>query len=75
MAFPPKKDTVNLVREIERALEDVIYGSVEIYVQDSKVTQIAVRKTVKTNLTITPKIKQFQVVSKKESQEKISREI
>lgn len=69
MAFPQKKDTVSLIREIERALEDVIYGSVEIYVQDSKVTQIAVRKTVKTNLTIIPKIKQYQVVSRKESQE------
>lgn len=52
MNFKPSKRDVNLISEIEKALEDIVYGSVEIYVQDSKVTQIAVRKTVKTSLTI-----------------------
>lgn len=55
MSFKPNKRDINLVSEIEKALEDIVFGSVEIYVQDSKVTQIAVRKTVKTSLTIKQK--------------------
>lgn len=47
-----KQKDLSLLSEIEKALEDVIFGSVEIYVQDSKVTQIAVRKTVKTSISI-----------------------
>ena len=41
-----------LFDEIKSALEDVIYGSVEIYVQDKKITQITVSKIKKKKQTI-----------------------
>ncbi len=54
------KDTIDnkdLVSEIQEALKSVKgYGSVEIYVQDGKVTQITVRNIRKTsNLQIKDK--------------------
>jgi len=44
--YPP------LMEEIKKVLKTVSYGSVEIYVQDSKVTQMTVRKIVKTKYNI-----------------------
>lgn len=41
-----------LFDEIKQALEKVIFGSVEIYVQDKKVTQITVRNIKKTSVSI-----------------------
>lgn len=41
-----------LMEEIKKVLKTVSYGSVEIYVQDSKVTQMTVRKIVKTKYNI-----------------------
>lgn len=41
-----------LFDEIKEALEKVIFGSVEIYVQDKKVTQITVRNIKKTSVSI-----------------------
>jgi hypothetical protein len=41
-----------LMDEIKKVLKSVSYGSVEIYVQDSKVTQMTVRKIVKTKYSI-----------------------
>lgn len=46
----------DLLREIENALGAVDgYGSVDIVVQDGKVTQISIRNIKKTSLSITEK--------------------
>lgn len=45
-------DKVQLIKEIQNALEDINYGSVEVYVQKGKVTQITVRNIKKTDLQI-----------------------
>lgn len=46
----------DLLREIENALDAVDgYGSVDIVVQDGKVTQISIRNIKKTSLSITEK--------------------
>ena len=42
-----------LLDEIEQALGTVDFGSVEIYVQNNKVTQITVRNIKKTSIDIT----------------------
>ena len=41
-----------LLDEIKNVLKSVSFGSVEIYVQNSKVTQLTVRKIVKTKYDI-----------------------
>ena len=41
-----------LLEEIKKVLKTVNYGSVEIYVQNSKVTQLTVRKIVKAKYDI-----------------------
>lgn len=41
-----------LLEEIKNVLKSVSFGSVEIYVQNSKVTQLTVRKIVKTKYDI-----------------------
>jgi hypothetical protein len=38
-----------LTQEIKEALDGLDYGSVEIYIQNGKVTQITKRKITKTN--------------------------
>ena len=43
----------DLLQEIENALGRVDFGSVEIIVQDKKVTQISVRSIKKTSIDIT----------------------
>jgi hypothetical protein len=52
----------DLIREIEDALGAVAFGSVEIYVQDSKVTQITVRNIKKTSIDITESAKSIEKV-------------
>lgn len=47
-----QKDKISLISEIEKALSDIIYGSVELYVQDRKVTQITVRNIRKTSMEV-----------------------
>jgi hypothetical protein len=48
--YSTKKISKTLLREVRNALQSVSsYGSVEIYVQDSVVTQITVRNIKKTN--------------------------
>jgi hypothetical protein len=47
-----QKDKVSLISEIEKALSDIVYGSVELYVQDRKVTQITVRNIRKTSMEV-----------------------
>ncbi len=42
----------DLISEIKNALKSVKYGSVEIFVQDSTVTQITVRNIKKTSVGI-----------------------
>lgn len=45
-----QKDKVAIISEIQKALDDMIFGSVELYVQNRKVTQITVRHIKKTNV-------------------------
>ena len=48
--YSTKKISKTLLREVRNALQSVSsYGSVEIYVQDSVVTQITVRNIKKTS--------------------------
>lgn len=47
------KFSITLLDEIEDALENITFGSVEIYVQDKKVTQITVRNIKKTSVALT----------------------
>ena len=50
VAFSTKKISTQLVGELKTALKSIdSYGSVEIYVQNSVVTQITVRNIKKTN--------------------------
>ncbi len=44
------KDTVAILNEIQKALDDMVFGSVELYVQNRKVTQITVRHIKKTSI-------------------------
>ena len=46
------KSKKDLIAKIESALNTVDFGSIEIIVQGSKVTQISVRKIEKTSLDI-----------------------
>ncbi|MBM4402576.1 MAG: DUF2292 domain-containing protein, partial [Candidatus Cloacimonetes bacterium] len=41
--FSTKKISSELLNEIKEAIRDKYYGSVEIYIQDNKVTQITER--------------------------------
>ena len=51
--YSTKKITRDLVEEVKGALKNVRgWGSVEIYVQDYKVTQITERNIKKTSLSI-----------------------
>ena len=45
-----QKDKVAIISEIQKALDDIVFGSVELYVQNRKVTQITVRHIKKTNV-------------------------
>lgn len=44
-----------LMKDIKEELERIGYGSLEIYVQNNKVTQITVRNIKKTNVDINKK--------------------
>lgn len=46
------KNSPALLDEIKNVLKSVSFGSVEIYVQNSKVTQLTVRKILKTRYDI-----------------------
>lgn len=46
------KNSPALLEEIKKALQKVNYGSVEIYVQDKKVTQLTIRSIQKTSIAI-----------------------
>lgn len=39
-----------VINEVEKALDDILFGSVELYVQEGKVTQITIRHIKKTGL-------------------------
>lgn len=47
-----KKFSSTLLSEIEQALDAITFGSIEIYVQDKKVTQITVRNIKKTSVAL-----------------------
>ena len=47
-----QKNKIQLINEIEKALSGITYGSVELYVQDRKVTQITVRSIKKTSVEV-----------------------
>ncbi|OGH39319.1 MAG: hypothetical protein A3B44_02450 [Candidatus Levybacteria bacterium RIFCSPLOWO2_01_FULL_38_21] len=46
----PKKASIELINEVQKALDDIVFGSIELYVQNRKVTQITVRHIKKTNV-------------------------
>ena len=52
MADQRRKNTSKLFEEINKHLQAISYGSIEIYIQDNKVTQITVRKIKKTSLDL-----------------------
>jgi len=52
MRYSSNSLSTSLLSEIKEALQTVNYGSIEIYVQDKKVTQITVRNIKKTSVTI-----------------------
>lgn len=52
MAYSTQKISSKLVDELKTILQNVTYGSIEIYVQDRKVTQITVRHIKKTSFSI-----------------------
>lgn len=45
-----KKASIDLINEVQKALSDIVFGSIELYVQNRKVTQITVRHIKKTNV-------------------------
>lgn len=45
-----QKNKAAILSEIQKALDDMVFGSVELYVQNRKVTQITVRHIKKTNV-------------------------
>lgn len=45
-----QKDKVAIIGEIQKALDGMVFGSVELYVQNRKVTQITVRHIKKTSV-------------------------
>jgi len=47
-----QKTPLTLIEEIEKALQSVSFGSIEIFVQDKIVTQITVRNIKKTSVGI-----------------------
>lgn len=47
-----KKFSPSLLSEIEEALDSIVFGSIEIYVQDKEVTQITVRNIKKTKVAL-----------------------
>jgi len=54
VVYSTKKITQQLIDEIKTALKSIdSYGSVEVYIQDSVVTQITVRNIKKTQSTYT----------------------
>ncbi len=54
VVYSTKKITQQLIDEIKTALKSIdSYGSVEVYIQDSIVTQITVRNIKKTQSTYT----------------------
>ncbi|MDO8658781.1 MAG: DUF2292 domain-containing protein [Candidatus Levybacteria bacterium] len=63
-------DTVNknlsekLMKDIKEELERIGYGSLEIYVQNNKVTQITVRNIKKTNVDINDKQNRVLTIKK-----------
>lgn len=75
-----QNDKASLISEIEKALSDIIYGSVELYVQDSKVTQITVRHIKKTSVEVNGHdgsqfMQQIKVNGKKSRAVKLKRNI
>lgn len=47
-----KKNSSKLLGEIEKALEDVLYGSVQIFITDGEVSQITKTVIKKTSLKL-----------------------
>ncbi len=47
-----QQDKIKLINEVQKALDDIIFGSVELYVQNGKVTQITVRNIKKTGISM-----------------------
>src|SRR5690606_17393889 len=52
MDYSTKRITHQLIEEIKNALQSVHYGSIEIFVTDSSVTQITTRTIKKTSINL-----------------------
>lgn len=50
-------DKIQVINEVEKALDDILYGSVELYVQEGKVTQITIRHIKKTGISLGVNVK------------------
>ncbi len=62
-----KNASSQLIEEINSALKNLMWGSIEIYVQDNVVTQITVKNIKKTRVSTKDESKQLEN-SKKEKQ-------
>ena len=60
MDYSTKRISSQLLEEIKAALQSVSYGSIEIFVTDSNVTQITTRTIKKTSITVAQKAKKKQ---------------
>lgn len=52
---------INFFEEIQLALQNIRFGSVEIYVQDGVVTQLTVRNIKKTKVDLSKELKNSRV--------------
>lgn len=55
-----QKDLKGLLGEVEKDLEDLMFGSVELFVQDGEITQVTVRRIKKTGASASPSKTNFQ---------------
>lgn len=55
MDYSTKRISSQLIEEIKTALQSVNFGSIEIYVSDSNVTQITTRTIKKTSTSVKEK--------------------
>lgn len=58
MSYSTQKITSTLLEDIKTALHKVSYGSIEIIVQDSVVTQITVRNIKKTSYKLSAQVRE-----------------
>lgn len=55
-----QKDLKELMGNVEKDLTELMYGSIELFVQDGEVTQITVRRIKKTGASANPSKVKYQ---------------